>query len=180
MRWDQENIPHKGWTEIGMEDLGENTEFGEEIMYEECQMCGNERIRYVHIMTHPKVNREFRVGCICASKMADDYVNPQKKERDLKNRVKRKQNFMRKEWKLNPRTGNMVLKYKGEHITIMKSKYGSGWGVIYAGNSIWEYNGKKIRDFETAKLVAFNLFDEEYNSKHEAQPHWDQGRWMYY
>lgn len=23
MRWDKKDIPHKGWTEIGMEDLGE-------------------------------------------------------------------------------------------------------------------------------------------------------------
>lgn len=22
MRWDKKDIPHKGWTEIGMEDLG--------------------------------------------------------------------------------------------------------------------------------------------------------------
>ena len=26
MRWDKKDIPHKGWTEIGMEDLGEEAE----------------------------------------------------------------------------------------------------------------------------------------------------------
>lgn len=31
MRWDKKDIPHKGWIEIGMEDLGEEAEFGEEI-----------------------------------------------------------------------------------------------------------------------------------------------------
>ena len=30
MRWDKKDIPHKGWTEIGMEDLGEEAEFGED------------------------------------------------------------------------------------------------------------------------------------------------------
>ena len=31
MRWDKKGIPHKGWTEIGIEDLGEEVDFGEEI-----------------------------------------------------------------------------------------------------------------------------------------------------
>lgn len=34
MRWDKKGIPHKGWTEIGIEDLGEEVDFGEEIRYE--------------------------------------------------------------------------------------------------------------------------------------------------
>ena len=55
MRWDKKDIPHKGWIEIGMEDLGEEAEFGEEIQYEQCEMCGNEKIRYVHIMKHPEI-----------------------------------------------------------------------------------------------------------------------------
>lgn len=73
MRWDKKDIPHKGWTEIGMEDLGEEAEFGEDIEYERCEMCGNEKIRYVHIMTHPEFPGELRVGCICACHMTDDY-----------------------------------------------------------------------------------------------------------
>ena len=79
MRWNKADLPHKGWTEIGMEDLGEGLE-GEEIEYEQCEMCGNEKIRYVHIMKHPEVHGELHVGCICASKMTDDYVNPEARE----------------------------------------------------------------------------------------------------
>ena len=61
----------------------------------------------------------------------------------------------------------------------MHSKYGPGWGVIYAGEYCWDYHGKKIYDFDTARLVAFNLFDEMYNSRREAQPYWDDDRWIY-
>lgn len=53
------------------------------------------------------------------------------------------------------------------------------WGVIYAGEYCWNYHGKKIYDFDTARLVAFNLFDEMYNSRREAQPYWDDDRWIY-
>ena len=42
MRWDKKDIPHKGWTEIGMEDFGgRSRNFGEDIEYERCEMCGN-------------------------------------------------------------------------------------------------------------------------------------------
>ena len=179
MRWDKKGIPDKGWTEIGIEDLGEEVDFGEEIRYERCEMCGNEKIRYVHIMTHPEYRGELRVGCDCACKMTDDYENPEARERDLKNRVQRKKNFMKKEWRQVVRSGNFTLKYKGENITIMRSKYGTGWGVCYAGEWRWNYHGKKISDFDTARLVAFNLFDEMYNSRSEAQPYWDGDRWLY-
>lgn len=95
MRWDKKDIPHKGWIEIGMEDLGEEAEFGDEIQYEQCEMCGNEKIRYVHIMKHPEFLGELRVGCICACHMTDDYESPQARERELRNRVQRKKNFMK-------------------------------------------------------------------------------------
>lgn len=42
----------------------------------------------------------------------------------------------------------------------MKSKFGPGWGVMFHNESRWEYNGRKIRDLETAKLVSFEMFDE--------------------
>ena len=53
-------------------------------------MCGQEKIRYVHILQHPNFSGELRVGCICTEHMTDDYINPQKKERELKNRLNRK------------------------------------------------------------------------------------------
>lgn len=97
-RWEREGIPHKGWKEIGIEDLGEDLEFGDDVEYEQCEMCGQEKIRYVHILQHSDFNGELRVGCVCAEHMTDDYINPQKSERELKNRLNRKKNFMRREW----------------------------------------------------------------------------------
>ena len=49
MRWDKPNIPHRGWEYIGMEDLGEDVYPGDPIPYEQCEMCGKEKIRYVHL-----------------------------------------------------------------------------------------------------------------------------------
>jgi len=38
---------NKGWKEIGIEDLGEDLESGDDVEYEQCEMCGQEKIRYV-------------------------------------------------------------------------------------------------------------------------------------
>ena len=121
-RWEREGIPHKGWKEIGIEDLGEDLESGDDVEYEQCEMCGQEKIRYVHILQHPNFNGELRVGCVCAERMTDDYINPQKTERELKNRLNRKKNFMRREWQ-ERNQGKYVLRYKGENITIIYKDY---------------------------------------------------------
>lgn len=34
-------------------------------------MCGNEKIRYVHILPHPEFNGEIRAGCSCTAKMME-------------------------------------------------------------------------------------------------------------
>ena len=133
MRWDKADIPHKGWEYIGMEDLGEDVYLGDPIPYERCEMCGKEKIRYVHLLRHPDYDGEIRVGCDCASKMMCDYVTPQEKERDLKNRVNRKNNFMKREWFFKTDTGNYTLRYKGDQITIVRSKFGPEWGVVFKG-----------------------------------------------
>lgn len=176
-RWSAEGVPHKGWRYVGMEDLGENTLPSEDVQYEHCQMCGRERIRYIHILEHRDFPEELRVGCVCASKLTDDYVNPQERERDLRNRSNRRQTFMRREWRYKEDTGNYTLRYKGEYITIMRSRFG-GWGVIFKGESRWDYDGHKIRDLATAKNVAFNLFDELYEPHQYGCSYWDGERWI--
>lgn len=54
----------------------------------------------------------------------------------------------------------LVLKFKGEYLTIMPSKFSiNSYGIIYRGQSVWKYKGKTIFDLQTAKLVAFDIFD---------------------
>lgn len=162
-RWNKEGIPHKGWRYVDVEDVCEGVVGDEERVYEQCQMCRNERIRYVHILQHPEFDGMIRVGCDCASKMTDDYVNPQQREKDLRNRVNRKRNFLKQGWRLNPRTGNPVLRYKGEIVTIMRSHYGTNYGIMYRGKPVWKYQGRYIYDLDTAKQAAFELFDEPHD-----------------
>lgn len=130
--WNKPGIPHKGWQCIDVYDLGENAESSEDIEYERCEMCNNEKIRYVHVMKHSEYKELLRVGCNCAEKMSEDYENPCKRETDLKNKAVRRRNFNRKEWNFNSAKGTYSKKYKGEYITIKEGKFG-GWGVFFAG-----------------------------------------------
>lgn len=122
-------------------------------------MCGNEKIRFVHIMEHPQYPYEMYVGCNCAESMTEDYVNPKARELTMKNRASRRQNFLNQKWYRNSK-GNYVLRYKGDYITVMPSKYEKGFGIYFNNKSVWEYKGQKILDLDTAKLAAFGAFDE--------------------
>lgn len=164
--WDRKNVPHRGWICIGMIDLGEDAddmdfETRKLELYEQCEMCRQEGIRYVHIMEHPEYDGHLRVGCVCAEKMENDYSAPRDRENSLRNRHNRKMNFLKREWDFRA-NGNFVLKYKGRYITIMQSKYNkSEYGVAYDNEYIWRYQGRKIRDIRTAKLAAFDIFDQD-------------------
>lgn len=157
--WSLPGIPHKGWECLEVVDLADECGANEDIEYAQCEMCGNEKIRYIHIMRHPDWPNELHVGCACAEKMTNDYVNPRVKETELRNRAARRTNFNKVAWRENLTKGTYSKKYKGEWITIMESRYG-GYGVLFAGKQIWKIVGKKMRDFETAEKVAFDVFEE--------------------
>lgn len=74
--WSDPNVPHRGWECVDVIDLADYCENDDEIRYQQCQMCSNEKIRFVHVMTHPDFQGELHVGCVCAEKMSEDYVNP--------------------------------------------------------------------------------------------------------
>ena len=155
--WDKHGLPHKGWILEGVEDIKEGYENGGG-EYETCEMCQNERIRYVHILSHPNFEGILRVGCVCACKMTEDYDTPCKYERRAKNRANRRSNFLKQEWKQNFK-GNYVLKYKGENITAIKRN--GSWGFCCDGRWIWRYKDQRIYDLDTLKMAAFEAFDED-------------------
>ena len=91
--WNKPGLPHKGWTCVDVIDLAEGIDETESIPYKQCEMCGNEKIRYAHVMSHPDYPDEIYVGCVCAEKMTGDYVNPRRCENELRNRAQRRKNF---------------------------------------------------------------------------------------
>ena len=153
--------PLENWICIGIRDLKDEgllsyKEDGEGEMFT-CELCGCERVRFIHDMQHDEYFEDVSVGCICAGTMEGDILAAQERERILENRSKRKQNYLKKEWQVKP-NGNRTLRYKKGWITIIPSKYG-GFGIVYHGKSVWKHKNRKINDFLTAVHVAFDLVD---------------------
>lgn len=149
--WKQQGIPHKGWTLVDVIDVREDGQAELETDYETCMMCGNEKIRYVHIVEHTEVGEEFRVGCTCAEKMTNDYLNPERRERELRNRANRRINWTKKDWKRS-KNGNHFLNIEEHHLLIYRDKKTNKYKV-----KIGVTFGKKTFDtLEKAKIAAFN------------------------
>ena len=164
--WNRPGIPHKGWECVDVIDLADYYANDEDIEYEQCEMCGNEKIRYIHVMRHTDYPQELHVGCVCAEKMTGDYVNPRRVEKELRNRAARRRNFNKVEWRYNPDKNSYTKRYKGEHITIVQSRYGT-YGIFFARENIWDIEGKKLRSFEEAEKAAFDIFEEYHATKDE-------------
>ena len=149
--WKIEGIPHKGWNLEDVIDIREDGQSVEETNYETCMMCNNERIRYVHIVSHPEVGEDYRVGCICAEKMTNDYINPKQRENQLRNKANRRRNWLNKNWKTNHK-GNLYLKIQNHFILIYQDKNTYQYKIKIG--DIW--GKKKFNDLESAKIAVFN------------------------
>jgi len=148
--WKQPGIPRKGWTLLHVIDIREDGQSESDTDYETCMMCGNEKIRYVHVVEHSEVSSEFRVGCSCAEKMTEDYVNPARREKDVRNRSSRLLNWTKKQWKKS-KNGTYYLKIEERLLLIFQDKKTSKYKV-----KIGDTFGEKAFDkIEKAKVAVF-------------------------
>lgn len=153
-RWNIPNIPHKGWTIVDVIDIREDGQTKDEADYKTCMMCNKERVRYVHIVSHPEVVGDFEVGCICAEKMTGDYLTPKRLEKKLKQRTAKRINWVKKFWK-QTKNGNHTLIFEKHRLLIfydsrtkkIKCKIGDIWGK------------KTFETIEQAKHAIFNGID---------------------
>ncbi|MBE9462052.1 hypothetical protein ACFP1I_12510 [Dyadobacter subterraneus] len=148
--WKQPGIPRKGWILLDVIDIREDDQSESDTNYETCMMCGNEKIRYVHVVEHSEMSSEFRVGCSCAEKMTEDYVNPARREKEIRNRSSRLLNWTKKQWKKS-KNGTHYLKIEERLLLIFQDKKTSKYKV-----KIGDTFGKKAFDkIEKAKVAVF-------------------------
>ena len=133
-------------------DLRANDEPADETDYATCQMCGKERIRYVHVMDHPKLDEQFEVGCVCAEKMSDDYEGPMRRENRLQNRAARRRHWLQRKWRVSLK-GNPFLNVKGYNIVVYPTKAGR-WGYKIGDR----FGPKTYATVTDAKLALFDDF----------------------
>ncbi|MCR5652951.1 MAG: UvrD-helicase domain-containing protein [Ruminococcus sp.] len=144
--WKRDDVPHSGWTCVGVSDLGAPVGV--------CEMCGYQIIRYVHHMTHPSY-RPLDVGCICAGKMEGNLEQAIKRENDFKNKEARRKNFMKRKWKTS-KNGNQYLKIKDHIIVIYLKNDGVRWS--YSLDS--KFCNRVFISREKAIEAAFEALDK--------------------
>ena len=159
--WKQQGIPHKGWTLENVYDVREDGQSEDETSYETCMMCGHEKIRYVHVVSHPDYGDELLVGCQCAEKLTDDYINPQRREKELRNRTSQRSGFLKRRWKISAK-GNEYLKIDNHHILILEDRKTHKFSVKIDDN----WGKKHFETPEQAKNAAFKGI-EYYKDKGE-------------
>ena len=144
--WKRDDVPHSGWTCVGVSDLGAPVGV--------CEMCGYQIIRYVHHMTHPSYH-PLDVGCICAGKMEGNVEQAIKRENDFKNKEARRMNFMKRKWKTS-KIGNQYLKIKDHIIVIYLKNDGIRWS--YSLDS--KFSNMVYNSREKAISAAFEALDK--------------------
>jgi len=146
--WSQSGVPHKGWTCIGVEDLGSPDEH--------CEMCGTQEIRYVHHMAHEEYHRDISAGCVCAENMEDDYIGPKKRENQLRNVAARRRRWLSRIWKISSK-GIHYLKTDGMHIVIY-SISGGRWKARITDIAL-EASKESRRNYPDRNLAKLAAFD---------------------
>lgn len=122
----------------------------------ECELCGCTNVRNVHIMEHDLYFEEVRVGCICAGIMEGDILKAEERERKMKNRARRRKNFIKRKWK-EVGYNEWVRTYRHKDLCIRKI---NDMYYVSAGSAMTRtYKGKPIRDYLSAVYAAFKLAD---------------------
>ncbi len=155
--WTEPGVPHKGWHFVDVIDLRPDDTPVEETEYATCDMCGNERIRFVHIMEHDNY-QTLHVGCVCAEKMSNDYSGPREREQQVRSRSIRRQKWLTRKWRTSY-SGNSFLNVDEHNFVVFANKLRPGkWSYSIDGVfSKASYNSQS-----EAKLA---LFDEHWSEE---------------
>lgn len=150
--WEDPTVPKFGWTCDYVVDLKEddNCDFED---YGDCWMCGRESIRFVHHLSHARYSDVIETGCICAGKLTGDEQGAKERETKLRNKAKRRSNWLTRSWKLSAK-GNPRLKVGGVYVTV----YRKGKGYSYSIDSAFADETYPTED--SAKLAAFEKWWE--------------------
>lgn len=146
-KWGEAGVPHKGWTCLDIEDLKEQMHL--------CEMCETQYVRYVHVMTHPDYDGELRVGCVCAGHMEQDLATARKREADYKNIALRRQNWLRRQWRISD-AGNAYLNTDGFRIVVYRKD--TNWGATITHRSSG-YQRQSQRPYASSDLAKLATFD---------------------
>ena len=90
--------------------------------YEVCQMCGNDQVRFVFVLSHKHYPEKLKVDTPCVEKLMDNYVDPVIREKELLNRHRRRLNWLAMPWRLSEQR-NDFMNVSGYNIVVFENKH---------------------------------------------------------
>ena len=137
-------FPKRGWQYLGCDDLI--------IANNLCEYCGEDHVRYVHILGHPDWPQSIETGCVFAANLglAEDAG---KEERDTRNRASRLKRFIDSGWRVD-RPGGYIKNYKCNRVLVRPFS----WGYIYQINC--RDFSDTVESLQLAKIGAFEALQK--------------------
>lgn len=154
--------PLEDWRCVGLIDMCEGDDPDDPPSFATCELCDCCKVRYVHVMDHPLYFEEVRVGCICAGIMESDELAAKERERLMRNRSKRRKNYLKKQW-IEKDGGcyqrQFCLIYKDLLLEIKVNSRNLHFVSCNGGKPVCSYKGRPIDNFYSAVYAAFDLAD---------------------
>ncbi len=164
--WKAPGFPHRGWMCIRVVDLNPDEDPKHEVDYETCQVCNHHPIRFVHTIVHADWPDELDVGRICVEHLTQDYVNPRRREKDLRNRSQARSRWFKRRWRISAK-GAFWVKAKGHHVTVFLCPCGcKQWRCCFDGEFGTLFHPTK----EAAMLAVFNKLVHEESRNEGRRP----------
>jgi hypothetical protein len=114
--------PTVGWQWLRAQDL-HDTPGCKPGKNKRCEFCGQEKVQFVHYLSHPDCKRILAVGRKCAKILSGD-PRVEATERYLCDRAQRKADFIHhKGWRPSAQ-GNFWIEYQGRHIVVVSYRHG--------------------------------------------------------
>jgi hypothetical protein len=142
---DRTGIPHNGWTLDGVIDLMPRS-IDE---YATCEWCGNERIRFVHHLSHADHFENLQVGCICSGHLTGDPAAAQKTEKAARNRSAQRERFPLRKWKTT-RYGALTTSLNGRQVTVVRKNQGF---------KVWIDSREGTKTYTSEQVAMLAAFD---------------------
>jgi hypothetical protein len=146
-KWSRPGVPHKGWTCIDIDDLGEPATT--------CEMCETMEIRYVHHMQHPNYPDVLECGCVCAGHMEDNFEGARQREKVLRNAGSRRRKWLTRNWRISGK-GNPYLNVDGYNVVVYSTGMGWGFRIVNRVTDKGVVSSKVLPTMDAAKLRAFD------------------------
>lgn len=127
-----------------------------------CELCNYDRIRFVHVMVHPRWTEKFHVGCVCDGTMSGNMLAAQERDDAAKRREIRRSSFFKKQWG-EQTLGFWVLAKTRNAITAGKGSFRGRdfYKVTVEGELYQWWENRRIETLEMAKTVAFEVLEYE-------------------